>query len=73
MIGKREDIARLQSDLFRDHYHRLLNVLLVESVIILLLILAIIYFTFFQPPSKYYATTSEGQVIPMTAAKLSAR
>ncbi len=69
MIGNRESFARLKSDLYRDNYHKILNILILESIIILLLMIAIVYFVFFQPLPKYYATTSEGKVIPMAAAR----
>ncbi|MDR3492492.1 MAG: hypothetical protein P4M12_10735 [Gammaproteobacteria bacterium] len=65
MIGTRSDIARLQSDFYRDCYHMVLKWLMVECIIILLLIVGIIYFVVTHPSPHYYATTSTGQIIPM--------
>jgi hypothetical protein len=69
MIANRDSIARFKSDLYRNGYYRVVNIMLLESVLILLLSIAIVYFVFLQPTPKYYAATSEGQVISMTAAK----
>ncbi len=67
MLGQRHEIARLQSDFYRDSYYKALRMLMVTMVIILLLIAAIIYVVIFQPPPRYYATTTTGQIIPMVA------
>lgn len=65
MIGDRRQQARLQSDFYRDSYHKILNALIISCVIILLLIAAIIYLLLYQAPVHYYATTLGGQIIPM--------
>jgi hypothetical protein len=69
MVGDRRSKARFESDLFRNYYYKLLKFLIFESVIILLLTVGIIYFVFFQPLHKYYATTANGQIIPMKAMR----
>ncbi len=69
MLGPRSDIARLQSDFYRDCYHMVLKWLIVESIIILLLIVGIIFFVVAQPVPQYYATTSAGLIIPMLPAR----
>lgn len=65
MIGNRQQQARYASDFYRDHYHKVLNGLMVLCFIILLLIGGIIYLIVKQPPPNYYATTLGGQIIPM--------
>lgn len=67
MIGKGQQLARLQSNLYRDWYRRLLNWLVFSTVVMLILVLAIMYYVFFPMPRNYYATTSGGQVIPLVA------
>ena len=69
MIGGREKKARYASDFYRDNYHRMLRWLLITSFLMLVLIGAIIYFILFAPTSKYYATTTQGQIIPMSPEK----
>ena len=65
MLGRRHEIARLQSTFYRDSYYKILKALFVTVVIILLLTGGIIYFILFQQPHHYYATTTEGKIIPM--------
>lgn len=67
MIGNRRQIARLQSDFYRDSYYRMLRWLFISLVIILLLILTIIYYVLFTSPLQFYATTTTGQIIPMVS------
>ncbi|MDR3478911.1 MAG: hypothetical protein P4M14_12880 [Gammaproteobacteria bacterium] len=69
MAVQRQQVARLQSDFYRDSYHKLLRFVIFEIFIMLLLISAIVYFVVFQPLSHYYATTTTGLVIPLTPAK----
>lgn len=61
--------ARLQSDFYRDSYHKLLRFVIFEIIVMLLLITAIIYVVFFQPPLHYYATTTNGLIIPLIPTK----
>lgn len=65
MIGNRQQQAKYQSDLYRDNYHKILNALMMSCFIILLLILGIIYFILTQTSPNFYATTLNGQIIPM--------
>jgi hypothetical protein len=65
MIGSRKEIARLQSDFYRDYYHKVLWAILGSTGCILLLILAIIYFLVFIGAPQYYGTATSGQIIPM--------
>jgi hypothetical protein len=69
MTVDRQQIARLQSDFYRDSYHKLLRFVIVEIFIMLLLITAIVYFVFFQPAPHYFATTTTGLVIPLVPTK----
>lgn len=65
MLGRRHEIARLQSDFYRNQFHRLLKWLLVAGGFIILLILIIIYFILFQKPQKYYANTTDGKILEL--------
>lgn len=67
MTAKRQHIARLQSDFYRDSYHKLLRFVIFEILIMLVLIAAIVYFVFFQPLPQYYATTTGGMIMPLPA------
>lgn len=65
MVGRRHEIARMQSDFYKDWYHKILNILIGFSFIILFLTLIIIYLILAKPTQKYYATTTEGQIISL--------
>lgn len=65
MLGRRYEIASLQSDFYRDQFRKLLRWLVISIVLILLLLLLIIYFILFQKPQKYYANTTNGKILPM--------
>lgn len=69
MLGNRHEIAWLQSDFYRDQYHRILRWLMAALLIIFLLIATIIYLILFQPPQKYYANTTDGKIIDMPPPK----
>jgi hypothetical protein len=69
MIGKKNEIARMQSDFYRDAYKKILSWLLAEVVIMLMLIAVIIYYVFFPAPPQYYATSSAGQLIALAPVK----
>jgi intracellular multiplication protein IcmL len=68
MLGRRHEVARMQSDFYRINYHRILRALIVSIIIMVLLICAIIYKVLFVPSERYYATTTQGQIIPLHAA-----
>lgn len=65
MIGRRSEIARLQSDFYRDQFRRMLRWLFVSMLVMLGLILAIIYSILVQPKQSYYANTTEGRIMLM--------
>lgn len=65
MIGDKQRNARLQSDFYRDSYHKMLRFLIFMCLIILLLIGGIIYYVLFQPAPQYYASTSQGEVVEL--------
>lgn len=69
MIGQRHEIARLQSDFYRDQYRKILRWILGSILIIYLLMVVVLYLIFFQPTQHYYANTSEGKILAMPAAK----
>ena len=65
MIGTRTTIPRMQSDFYRDKYRKILRSLISLTVVIVCLIAVIMYLIFFSAEHQYYATTTEGQIIPM--------
>jgi hypothetical protein len=69
MISDRDENARFQSDFYRDKYHGVLRSLLLSVCLIVLLIGGIIYLVLFRAPPQYYATTTDGQIIPMVQAE----
>ena len=68
MIGDRSEIPRLQSDFYRDQYHKVVRWLMYSVVMMFILIAMIIYFILFQPQQKYYGNTMQGQVYDMPPA-----
>lgn len=65
MLAPRNQIARLQSDFYRDQFRRMLRWLIVSTFIMFVLIAGIIYLLLFQAPQKYYANTTEGKILAM--------
>lgn len=68
MLGSRHEIARLQSDFYRDQFRKMLRWLVYSIAIIFILIAAIIYLIFVQPPESYYGNTTEGKILLMPGA-----
>lgn len=66
MIGRRDEIPRLQSDFYRDKYYMALSWLFGSIMIILLLILTMVYLLLFSASPDYYASTTTGQIIKLT-------
>lgn len=60
-----KEIARLQSDFYRDKFRKTLRWLIVCIIMMFLLITAIIYNILFRPEPNYYANTTDGIIIPM--------
>jgi hypothetical protein len=65
MIGRKKELARLQSDCYRDAYYKMLRGITASALVILFLILVIIYYVLFTVPPVYYGTATTGQIIPM--------
>ena len=65
MLGSRRQIARLQSDFYRDQFRKMLRWLIVSVAIVLLLILVIIYEILNRPSQSFYANTTDGQIFVM--------
>ena len=65
MLGTKLDIARLRSDFYRDKYRKTLRNLIISACFIVALICVIIYLVLSKKSPQYYATTTEGQIIPM--------
>jgi hypothetical protein len=65
MLGRRSEIARLQSDFYRDKFRKTLRWLLFSVLAMYLLVAAIVYVILFQPQQYYYANTTDGEVISM--------
>jgi len=70
MIGHRHEIARLQSDFYRDQYRKILRWLMGAVLIMLVLILMIIYLILFTPQQHYYANTTDGKILAMPQPKI---
>lgn len=65
MLGRRYQIAKLQSNFYRDQFRRIMSWLVLELLVMLLLSILILYHVFFPPEQKYYANTTEGRVLPL--------
>jgi hypothetical protein len=65
MLAQRRDIARLQSDFYRDQFRKIVRWLIGAVFIVFVLLLAIIYLILFQPTSAYYANTTDGKILAM--------
>ena len=68
MLGNRNEIARLQSDFFRDQFRKVLRWLLVSVVLMFILIALIVYFILTQPRPQFYGNTIEGRILKMPPA-----
>lgn len=69
MLGKRHEIAQLQSDFYRDKFRRILRWLTFSTIIIILLTIAIIYLILFEATPSYYANTTNGIILDMPTPK----
>ena len=65
MLGPRYQIARLQSDFYRDQFRRIVRWLVVELLLMMLFVSLIVYQVLFPPEQQYYANTTDGRVLPM--------
>lgn len=65
MIGNRSEIARLQSDFYRDQFRKVVRWLIISVFLMFFLILLIIFFLLAQPRQNYYANTVEGKILDM--------
>lgn len=65
MLGPRSQIARLQSDFYRDQYRKIIRWLIGAVFIIFVLIGVIIYTLLFEPRQLYYANTIDGKILAM--------
>ena len=69
MLGRKQEIARLQSDFYRDQYRKILRWILTSIIIMFALITAIFYFILLAPPQAYYGNTTDGKILRMPGAK----
>ena len=69
MLGQRHEIARLQSDFYRDQFRKILRWLVIAVFTILILVSAIIYLILFHPADRYYANTVDGIILAMPNPK----
>lgn len=65
MLGPRYQIARLQSDFYRDQFRRIVRWLILELLMMALLGCVILYQVLFPPSQAYYANTTDGRVLPL--------
>ena len=71
MLGHRQELARLQSDFYRDEFRKILRWLIYSVIVMFLLIATIFYLVLFKPAPNYYANTTEGKILPMPNPKTS--
>ena len=70
MQGRKHQIARLQSDFYRDQFRKIWRWIMYAIVIMFLLVLMIVYFVLFQPPLTFYANTANGKILNMPTPKI---
>lgn len=71
MLGPRHEIARLQSDFYRDQFRKILRWLVATVFIMFFLLGAILYDIFlFQPVVRYYANTLDGKILDMPQPRM---
>lgn len=59
------ELVRLRNNFYRDNYRRVVTALLLCLLTIIVLIGIIFYMITHRPAPKYFATTSDGQIIPL--------
>lgn len=69
MLGSRYQIARLQSDFYRDQFRKMLRWLIGLLIVIFILIAVVSYLILFQAPQHYYANTVSGKILGITVLK----
>ena len=65
MLGRRQQNARLQSDFYRDQFHKMLNWLIISVIIMFILLATVFYLILFKPSVAYYANTTDGKILDM--------
>lgn len=65
MLGRRHEIAWLQSDFFRDQFRKMITWLIMSIVIIFMLLATVMYLIFSKPAPTYYANTTSGKMLNM--------
>lgn len=65
MQAHRHEIARMQSDFYRDQFRKTLRKMVRLIVVIFVLIAAIAYLIFTQTAPAYYANTTDGMILAM--------
>jgi hypothetical protein len=69
MLGQKHEIARLQSDFYRNQFRKILRWLMMSIFVMYALIAAIFYFILVAPPQSYYGNTTDGKILRMPGAK----
>ncbi len=69
MLAQRHEIARLQSDFYRDQFRKILRWVIVALVLVFILLFTIIYLILFHPTARYYANTTNGVILAMPNVK----
>lgn len=69
MLGHRQQIARLQSDFYRNQFRKVLRWLMYSVFIMFILLATIFYLVLSKPTSNYYANTTDGKILPMPRPK----
>jgi hypothetical protein len=69
MLGRKHQIARLQSDFYRDQYRKVLRWSMAAVFVMFALIFTIFYLILVQAPQAYYGNTTEGKILRMPGVK----
>lgn len=70
MIARRHELARLQSDFYRDQFRKILRWTMIAIGITLLMIAIIIYLLLVEPAQQYYGNTTDGKILAMPRATI---
>lgn len=65
MLGSRHEIARLQSDFFRDKFRKELRWLIYSIAILIVLVVSVCYMILTRADPDYYANTTDGRILEM--------
>lgn len=65
MLGRRHEIARLQSDFYRDQFRKIMVWLIMSIFVMFMLLAFMIYLILSKPTPNFYANTTSGKILDM--------